>query len=69
MQNSDETEDTVIQGFTVPPQFMEDTFVERVKGTGPFTVVLVAVDCEAVKKVTIAPCHDSKVCPHSLLHP
>ena len=49
------------QGFKVPPQFMEDSFVERVKGTGPFTVVLVALDCKAAKeKVTVAPC-DSKV--------
>mmetsp|Transcript_39517 Transcript_39517/g.112058 ORF Transcript_39517/g.112058 Transcript_39517/m.112058 type:complete len:236 (-) Transcript_39517:84-791(-) len=44
------------KGFTVPPQFLKDDFVAQVKGTGPFTVVLAAVNCEAVRNVSAAPC-------------
>lgn len=51
------------QGFTVPSLFLQANFVQRKKGTGPFTVVLVAVDCSDVQNVSVAPCDQSKVRP------
>ncbi|XP_075264724.1 uncharacterized protein LOC142356826 [Convolutriloba macropyga] len=53
------------KGYTVPPQFLQDGFVGKVKGTGPFTVVLAAVNCEAVKRVAAAPCKGSADCDNA----
>eukprot|EP00873_Tetraselmis_striata_P002163 jgi/Tetstr1/422427/TSEL_013265.t1 len=44
------------KGFTVPPRYIEPGFIAQAKGTGPFTVVLAAVDCGSVSHVSVAPC-------------
>lgn len=46
------------KGYAVPQRrrYYKPELIESSKGTGPFTVVLFAVDCDSVKDVHVAPC-------------
>uniref|UniRef100_A0A061QNQ1 Uncharacterized protein n=1 Tax=Tetraselmis sp. GSL018 TaxID=582737 RepID=A0A061QNQ1_9CHLO len=53
------------KNFSVPSQFFEDSFVEKVKGTGPFTVVATAVSCFSASNVTVASCGQAEECDNA----